>query len=92
MLRIATEGKGIISLFSVFWSFFYDVMIFDFKFGSNRTACGRLQAEVENTAALPEGSHYGDPPGSQPSSRTQTQQPHRQSTNYDWDTDTSEHS
>ena len=38
MLRIATEGKGIILLFSVFWSFFYDVMIFDFKFGSNRTA------------------------------------------------------
>ena len=26
---------------------------------------------------LPEGSHYGDPPGSLPSSRTQTQQPHR---------------
>ena len=41
MLRIATEGKGIISLFSVFWSFFYDVMIFDFKFGSNRTASSK---------------------------------------------------
>ena len=38
MSRIATEGKGIISLFSVFQSFFYDIMIFDFKFGSNRTA------------------------------------------------------
>ena len=56
------------------------------------STCGRLQAEAKNTAELPEGSHYGDPPRSQPSSRTQTQQPHRQSTNYDWDTDTSEHS
>ena len=38
MSRIATEGKGFISLLSVFRCFFYDVMIFDFKFGSNRTA------------------------------------------------------
>ena len=65
---------------------------------SNRRAlrscstCGRLQAEARSTAASPEGSYYGGPPGSQLSSRTQTRQPHRQSTNYGWDTDTSEHS
>ena len=36
--RIWAEGKGIISLFWGSGFFFHDVMIFDFKFGSNRTA------------------------------------------------------
>ena len=36
--RVATEGKGIILLFWGLWNFLYDAMIFDFKFGSNRTA------------------------------------------------------
>ena len=36
--RFATEGKGVISLFWLFWNFLYDVLVFDFKFGSNRTA------------------------------------------------------
>ena len=36
--RIRAEEKGIISLFWGFWNFFHDVMIFDFKFGSNHTA------------------------------------------------------
>ena len=36
--RVATEGKGVISLLWVFWNFLYDVLVFDFKFGRNRTA------------------------------------------------------
>ena len=36
--RIRAEEKGIISLFWGLWIFFHDVMIFDFKFSSNRTA------------------------------------------------------
>ena len=36
--RIRTEGKGVFSLFWGFWIFFHDVIIFDFKFGSNRIA------------------------------------------------------
>ena len=36
--RIWAGGKGVISLFWGSGFFFHDVMIFDFKFGSNRTA------------------------------------------------------